>query len=431
MFLTTPADIAVFGGASGGGKTWCALVEPLRHVHNARFNATVFRRTTPEVRMSGGLWDASVELYSPLGARPLRHLLQWRFPSGATISFSHLETDEDRLRWQGAEIPLVIFDELTHFSEAQFWYLLSRNRSMSGLRPYVRATTNPDADSWVAKLVQWWIGEDGFPIPDRSGVIRWFCRTGDELAWADSRDELLATFGDDCAPKSFTFVSAKATDNRILLARDPGFVANLKALPSVERQRLLEGNWHVRAAAGTVFRGRWFPIIDRVDPCGNRVRAWDLAATAAAPGTDPDWSVGVLISRPWGGAFTVEDVVRFRGSPLEVERRVLETARRDGNTLIAIEVEPGSAGKMVQSHMGRVLAGQRITWPRPTEAKLERAGAAAAQAEAGNVQLLKAPWNDAFLRELDGFPTAPHDDQVDAFTSGFNVLANSRRIMLA
>lgn len=70
-------------------------------------------------------------------------------------------------------ICFIGFDELTHFSEAQFWYMLSRNRSMSGVRPYVRATTNPDADSWVAKLIDWWIDDvSGYPIPERGGVVR-------------------------------------------------------------------------------------------------------------------------------------------------------------------------------------------------------------------------------------------------------------------
>jgi hypothetical protein len=51
------------------------------------------------------------------------------------------------------ELPPIGFDELTHFSESQFFYMLSRNRSMCGVRPYVRATTNPDADSWVATFI--------------------------------------------------------------------------------------------------------------------------------------------------------------------------------------------------------------------------------------------------------------------------------------
>jgi hypothetical protein len=72
--------------------------------------------------------------------------------------------------WQGAQIPLICFDELTHFRAHQFFYMVSRNRSTCGVRPYIRATCNPDADSWVANFLAWWIDpETGFPIPERAG----------------------------------------------------------------------------------------------------------------------------------------------------------------------------------------------------------------------------------------------------------------------
>ena len=53
--------------------------------------------------------------------------------------------------------------------------MLSSNRSTCGVKPYIRATTNPDTDSWVRQFIAWWIDEDsGYPIPSRSGKIRWF-----------------------------------------------------------------------------------------------------------------------------------------------------------------------------------------------------------------------------------------------------------------
>nr|WP_234841454.1 terminase family protein [Sinorhizobium meliloti] len=73
---------------------------------------------------------------------------------------------------------------MTHFSAKQFWYMVSRNRSMSGVRPYTRATCNPDADSWVAELIRWWIDQDtGLPIPERAGVLRWFVRSDSPQTW--------------------------------------------------------------------------------------------------------------------------------------------------------------------------------------------------------------------------------------------------------
>ena len=73
--------------------------------------------------------------------------------------------------------------------------MLSRNRSMCGVRPYIRATCNPDADSWVADLVSWYIDSDtGYPIPKRSGAIRYFVRHDNKLFWADTRQELIKDF---------------------------------------------------------------------------------------------------------------------------------------------------------------------------------------------------------------------------------------------
>src|SRR4029077_9839556 len=80
--------------------------------------------------------------------------------------FSHLQLATSVYDWQGAQITLICFDELAHFTAHQFFYLLSRNRSTCGIKPYIRATCNPDADSWVAEFLAWWIDpETGFPIP--------------------------------------------------------------------------------------------------------------------------------------------------------------------------------------------------------------------------------------------------------------------------
>jgi len=49
-------------------------------------------------------------------------------------------------------------------------------------------------------------------------------------------------------PKSLTFVPAKLTDNKKLMERDPGYMANLEALPRIERQRLKDGNWLISNA---------------------------------------------------------------------------------------------------------------------------------------------------------------------------------------
>src|SRR5262245_2745167 len=92
-FLASSADITIYGGGAGGGKTFGLLREPLRHIRNAQFGAVVFRRTSPQIRNKGGLWDESQKLYPLLGAESRESVLDWRFPSAATVKFSHLQYD--------------------------------------------------------------------------------------------------------------------------------------------------------------------------------------------------------------------------------------------------------------------------------------------------------------------------------------------------
>lgn len=253
QFLASPADIAIYGGAAGGGKTWALLMEPLRHIANPGFGAVFFRRSTVQVRNEGGLWDESAKLYPVIGGAPKEHVLTWGFPTGSSVSFSHLEHDKTVHNWQGSQIPLICFDELTHFSQKQFWYMVSRNRSMCGVRPYIRATCNPDAESWVGDFIGWWLDpRTGLAIPERSGVLRWFVRINDELIWGDTAEELAERFPSVPA-KSLTFIAAKLTDNRALMDADPGYMANLMALPTLERERLLGGNWKIKNTEALVF----------------------------------------------------------------------------------------------------------------------------------------------------------------------------------
>jgi hypothetical protein len=243
-FLSSSADIAIYGGSAGGGKSWSLLLEPLRHVANPNFGGVIFRRTSPQITNEGGLWDEAEKLYPLAGAKGMVGSLDWRFPSGANVSMRHLQHESNKYDWQGSQIAFLGFDELTHFTESQVFYLLSRNRSTCGVRPYVRATTNPDAGSWVKRFIAPWV-DRGHPEPARSGELRHFVRVDGQITWvpAGTPDS-----------KSVTFVRASVYDNRILLRLNPEYLATLKSLPPVERARLLDGDWDVKRD-GVVYPG--------------------------------------------------------------------------------------------------------------------------------------------------------------------------------
>lgn len=420
LFLSTPADVAIYGGAGGGGKSYALLLDPLRHYSNPLFGAVIFRRTTKQVRNEGGLWDEATRLYSPLGARLLESTLECIFRTGMRVTFAHLEHEKNIYDYQGSQIPLIGFDELTHFTERQFWYMLSRNRSTSGVPGYIRATCNADAESWVRVLVDWWIdSKSGYPIAERAGVLRYFLRRDDKLHWADTKEELAGKFQVPLdLVKSLTFIPAKLEDNPILMTKDPGYRANLEALPYVERMQLLEGNWNIKPKAGNFFKRGWFSVVDAIPQAVTSLRYWDRAATdATSKNPDPAYTAGIKIIRDSQGRFTIADISRFRGSPHVVEQTILNYAQQDGlGTQVWLEQDPGQAGVMEIKHYSRVLAGFDIRFNKVTKDKVTRAKPASAQAEAGNIQILRAAWNEDFLKEVEGFPEAKKKDQVDALS---------------
>lgn len=420
MFASCKADICIYGGAAFGGKSFGLLLESLRNIGHPRYNGVIFRRTSPQITAGGGLWDTASQIYPKFGGEGRVQGLTYKFPSGAYIKFSHLQYDSDVLAHQGAQYPFIGFDELTHFTRKQFFYLLSRNRPATGcgnIRPYVRCTTNPDADSWVREFIDWWIGEDGYPIDARCGVVRYFTIDRGDVVWVDSdwRD------ADGSEPKSFTFIGATIEDNVIGQEQDPKYRSNLNAQGVVDRERLLKGNWNISYTGG-MFNPKWFRIVEPADvPLGIQwIRYWDRASTVPTDqNKEPDWTAGAKVGMH-NGTLYIGDMVHFRDTPAVNEAMIRQTAEDDGrDTPVYIEQEGGSSGKDVgYSYQTKVLSGFEVHLDRPTGDKIDRAKPWCALAEHGNVVLVKGAWNRAFLAEAGSFPLNKKD-QIDAVSGGW------------
>lgn len=449
-FLSTPADIAIFGGAAGGGKTWALLMEPLRHISNSHFGAVVFRRTNVQIRNEGGLWDESIRLYPDAGAKPHEYDLWWKFPSGSSVSFAHLEHDKNALHWQGSQIPLLCFDELTHFSAYQFWYMVSRNRSTCGVKPYIRATCNPDCDSWVAEFLEWWINPDtGYAIPERAGVLRWFVRLGENIVWADSPEDLQQyknpLDGTPIPPKSVTFIPAALTDNKALTSADPGYVANLLALPLVERERLLNGNWKIRLTGQQFFslaslleNGRPIPMPPHCDS------VFAILDTALKSGKQHDGTAVVWAAKNSFDAsqpITILDweILSIDGAMLETwlpsvfirgEELALQAKARGG--FLGAWIEDKASGiVLIQQSRNKNLAVYPIESKLTSVGKDERALAISAWVMQGKVKIceeafhkvmtFKGQTKNHLLRQIESFVIADEnnvkraDDLFDCF----------------
>ena len=239
-FLARFEDEALYGGAAGGGKSEALVAEALRQAHIPHYRALILRKTYPEL---SELIDKSQRYYR--GAFPgaqwseARHM--WRFPSGAKIYFGAMQHTNDRFKYQGRAYDYIAFDELTHFTQDEYLYLLSRNRASGpGTRVYLRASANPGGigHGWVkARFLT--------PAPPMQTI------------WEDVQvrtpDGAVHT-----ARRSRIFVPSTVFDNQILLQNDPAYAARLAALPDADRRALLYGDWD--AFAGQVF-SEW-----RADP---------------------------------------------------------------------------------------------------------------------------------------------------------------------
>lgn len=478
MFAESAADIVILGGAAGGGKSYSLLMEPLRNVYRTgKFAAVIFRRTTPSITHPGSLWDTSKDIYNNLpGAKQYESApLHWEWQAGpidpatgkpeweggAKVQFSHLEHEKTVKDWHGSQIPFIGFDELTEFTQYQFWYMLSRNRSTCGVRPYMRATCNADADSWVAELIAWWVDQEtGFPIPERAGVLRWFIRVGDELKWADNPEDLqperlgLPRYNRDGKEnfylmKSLTFIPATVYENEALMSANPEYLGNLLSLPKVERERLLGGNWKIKPAPGLHFNRSWVEMINIEQIPLNLTwnRGWDLAATEKTQTNDPDFTTGTLIGKDTSGVdpYTyVADHQYAQESSKKVESRLKKTASHDGIDVAQnLPQDPGQAGKAQKTHLTQLLDGYAVKFTTEQGDKLTRFGPFSAQAENGFVKVVRdhkiidgqkvctSPggqfWNERWFQQLEAFPPegAGHDDDVDSTSRAYNAFTTA------
>jgi len=176
---------------------------------------------------------------------------------------------------------------------------------------------------------------------------------------------------------------------------------------------------------GGMFQRDWFEIIPAAPSGCTWVRAWDFAASE---GTDSDWTAGCLMGRAPDGRFVIADMARIRGTPAKVERLLVNTASQDGRHVKgSIPQDPGQAGKSQVAYMIKQLSGFNYRSSPETGDKQTRAEPMAAQAEVGNVLLVKGEWTKTFIDEICAFPVAKHDDQVDAASRAFNELIKKPR----
>lgn len=382
-FLLVPDRECLYGGAAGGGKSEALLAGALQYVDVPDYAALLLRRTYSDLSLPGALMDRASDWLTNTPAKWSSVDKTWTFPSGATLTFGYLESEKDKYRYQSSEFQYIGFDELTQFSESQYTYMFSRLRRLKRSRVPIRMRSGSNPGG----VGHEWVG---------NRFIK-----GDKL-----------------------FIPARLDDNPHLDQEE--YMESLSELDPITRKQLLEGDWSA-TPKGDLFNRDWFQIVDDYPRDARLVRHWDLAATRAGKGSDPDYTVGLLLGEK-DGIYYVIDIQRMRGTPMEVERRVEQTAHLDGvDVVVSMEEEPGSSGKNTSSYYRRLLAGYTYKAVRPTGSKRTRASPVSSQAEAGNIKIVRGRWNKAFLEELVMFDEGAHDDQVDALSGAFEYLTRGSR----
>lgn len=396
-FMLLEGKEAFYGGAAGGGKSDALLMCALQYVDVPGYAAIIFRKTFADLVKPGALIDRAQEWLAPwTTTKQVRWVdkeKKFVFPSGAVLQFGYMETPNDRFNYQGGEYQFIGFDEVTHMHEIGYTYMFSRLRRLKTAMDVplrVRAASNPPDDGDNAEWVY-----DRFVNPETKDPAR-------------------------------VFIPAGMDDNPHLDAES--YVESLEELDPVTRARLRDGLWEIKRQ-GNMFKRDWFEEVDEAPKGRRMVRFWDCAATEVDPakkrkGLKADHTVGFKMSEK-GGIYYIEDIVRVQQSAMNVEKTQRETAVSDGHSVrIREEEEGGSSGKYaIEKKKKELFKGYAYEGVRNTGSKIDRAKAFSAAAERGIVKIVRGCRNiPAMFDELEGFPSAPHDDLVDGASGAYTAL---------
>ncbi|MBQ3080136.1 MAG: phage terminase large subunit [Clostridia bacterium] len=225
QFLKRREYECLYGGAAGGGKSEASVMLPMYWVHIPHFRALILRKTYPQLTE---LIDKSRMYYPRLfpEAKYNSTMHRWMFPSGATVAFGSMHNASDVESYRGRQFDLIIFDELTHFTWAEYSFMFSRNRpSGPGTFVGIRATTNPGG------IGHGWVKERFITCaPPMTPVREEF-----SIRTPEGREEKRT--------RSRIFIPATVFDNNKLLENDRDYLANLSMLPSAQKNAQLYGSW--------------------------------------------------------------------------------------------------------------------------------------------------------------------------------------------
>lgn len=471
LYTSSLADVTLFGGAAGSGKSEIAVIDFCPYVRIPNFIGIITRRTTTLLKGAGGILTKCKRVFAKEFANDPDYTFNWKEKDNKfvfyKISFDksgkriltpvsevylkHSEHENDiESYWQGIEANMIVIDESTQYSWPMVNYIMSRMRNPScpEVKPRIKMTCNPLKTHFLRKWVDPYLKEDGTPDRSKDGLIRYFQMVDGEIYFADTKEQV-AEYAqcslDDVL--SFVFISSTVADNKILQEIDPRYVSWLKGLKGVDRRRLLLGDWNALETQNTYFNRN--TVTELVHPPSaydivKLVRAYDFASTLPHDANrSPDFFASVKMAKLRNGEYVILDVRRTYITFGQWESYILALAASDGKKCeIVIPQDPNPQAKANAIQMAHRLCqmGYVTKVRRSSLGKLEAFQPFAASAELGCIHIVQNcatdEWfkiygdNGFFYNELEAFNgerksgVGGHDDMVDSCSLAYSYLSS-------
>lgn len=228
-FIDSQAFETLFGGAAGGGKSYGQLVDGLLYaLKYPKSKQIIFRSTFADLEKS--LIRTSMDLY-PLSIADYNSSKHtWKFKNGSIVDFGYIQYEKDVYQYQSAEYDVIRFDELTHFTEFMYTYMISRCRGANPYPKCIKSSTNPGG------VGHNWVKERFIDIGAPNVIHTCKLETGETT--------------------TRIFIPSLVQDNKFMLTYDPDYIKRLDALPEKERRALKYGDWDI-------FDGQFFTEFKR------------------------------------------------------------------------------------------------------------------------------------------------------------------------
>jgi len=333
-FASSNVDIIFGGGILGGGKSFgivLAMAEPL--MTDPNFRALISRRALGSLKSGGGFVDTFSEIFGDYVSVRTADNPRVQFPSGAYCDLTYIDdSDLERMRERakGWQYDVIAIDELTEMSWEAFSYLQTRNRGRSKtFTGKFFATLNPKRSHWSRVFLDWYIGSDGYILPERNGTVRYFYLAGDtvkDVVWGDTKEEVynkcridinrkLDKIGGDFSYKniikSFVFYQGKLAENKALVENNPNYVGSVAASGGKMAMALFEGNFNVDPEED---KTKAIPS-DKARDCfvNDPAVNGDLWITADLA----DYGTDNLVALAWNGFHVIDILILGRTTPRE------------------------------------------------------------------------------------------------------------------